>query len=268
MHECEDGMEVDGTSCEPANMNDNYDIDCGESESECADQHAVVAESVRGEGSSSSGPRPYSFAPVKACSGKYMALSTPTLSQGVLFALAEEEEDEGDDSDSSSSSSSSTTTSFNTSVNLMDGPINMPGCLCGRCLCMEKECENVCCLQENFDGVIFRNGFVPGPDSCVCTSVEIQRILDPIMLGLAWQRQQMLKGLKDQLSFRVIKNREYRHHAYVCYVQLVHGLIGKRHRKVIPSCVVNYIRQLWPDPNGRYVGFRAPEQVEAIQSIE
>ena len=78
MHECDDGMEVDGTSCEPANM-----IDRGESE--CADQHAVVAESVRGEGSSSSGPRPYSFAPVKACSGKYMALSTPTLSQGVYL---------------------------------------------------------------------------------------------------------------------------------------------------------------------------------------
>ena len=47
----------------------------------------------------------------------------------------------------------------------------------------------------------------------------------------------------------------YRHHAYVSYASYIHGLKGKRRRRVIPSCIVNFISKSWPDANAHYTGY-------------
>ena len=37
----------------------------------------------------------------------------------------------------------------------------------------------------------------------------------------------------------------------------MHGYLGRANRKVIPACVVSYIRNNWPDPNENFTGYRA-----------
>ena len=44
--------------------------------------------------------------------------------------------------------------------------------------------------------------------------------------------------------------------AYRQYTWFTHGLLGKRQRRVIPACVVNCIRQQYPEANEEtYTGF-------------
>lgn len=49
----------------------------------------------------------------------------------------------------------------------------------------------------------------------------------------------------------------YRHIAYRRFTRWVYGLLGKRIRKVIPSCAVVAIREAFPSEE--YCGFRYPQ---------
>lgn len=51
--------------------------------------------------------------------------------------------------------------------------------------------------------------------------------------------------------------RSYRYAAYRQFTWWSHGWLGKRVRRVIPSCSVNHIRQIYPEETGLYTGFQA-----------
>ena len=42
-----------------------------------------------------------------------------------------------------------------------------------------------------------------------------------------------------------------------------YGRLGRRHRKIIPSCVVSIIRKEFPEAVGNYTGFKDPSVTEA-----
>ena len=50
--------------------------------------------------------------------------------------------------------------------------------------------------------------------------------------------------------------RTWRVAAYRQFTWWAHGTLGKRRRRVIPSCVVKAIRAQFPEEDGLYVGFQ------------
>ncbi|XP_074626925.1 P2X purinoceptor 7-like [Acropora palmata] len=55
-----------------------------------------------------------------------------------------------------------------------------------------------------------------------------------------------------------MQNRNYRYAAYRQYVWWIYKRLGRKKRKVIPSCVVSAIRKEFPEADGNYTGFRDP----------
>ena len=47
-----------------------------------------------------------------------------------------------------------------------------------------------------------------------------------------------------------------RRQLYAIYVREVHGFLGRGIRVEIPVCVRNMIREIYPDPQGQYMGHR------------
>jgi hypothetical protein len=77
------------------------------------------------------------------------------------------------------------------------------------------------------------------------------------MVALSWYKQRRYLGYRgDHLLFENMSNKEYRHHAYRNYIEYMHGYLGRGRRKVIPACVVSFIRRKWPDPLGQYTGYK------------
>ena len=58
-----------------------------------------------------------------------------------------------------------------------------------------------------------------------------------------------------------IPNKTYRLAAYRQFTYWVHGHLGKHVRRVVPACVITKIRDRFPEPDGRYVGFLEAEGV-------
>lgn len=85
-------------------------------------------------------------------------------------------------------------------------------------------------------------------------------MLDTVSLQLLWYAQRQTLGFTgDSLLFECMDNSNYRYHAYRAYISFVHGYLGRRNRRIIPACVVSYIRTKWPDPEGTYVGYKDPD---------
>ncbi len=43
---------------------------------------------------------------------------------------------------------------------------------------------------------------------------------------------------------------------YGQYIRAEHGHLGRHNRRVVPICVRDYIRGLFPDPKGQFTGHR------------
>uniref|UniRef100_A0A672GRD5 P2X purinoreceptor 7 intracellular domain-containing protein n=1 Tax=Salarias fasciatus TaxID=181472 RepID=A0A672GRD5_SALFA len=126
-------------------------------------------------------------------------------------------------------------------------------CLCGCCLPMATERESVCC-KENGCSLYF---IIDLP--CITAHPNFQAVcINPDVLWAA------LVSLHDRFSTGLpnrsqITNRSYRYAAYRQFTWWMHGWLGKRVRRVIPSCSVNHIRQIYPEENRLYTGFQAPQ---------
>lgn len=64
----------------------------------------------------------------------------------------------------------------------------------------------------------------------------------------------------------VCSSRQYRLVAYRMVTEwaLKGEKLGKGHRRVLPSCVVDLIRTKYPSPNGQYQGFKESEEAELL----
>jgi hypothetical protein len=51
-------------------------------------------------------------------------------------------------------------------------------------------------------------------------------------------------------------NNIIRKKCYQVFIALHHGYLGRNKREKIPSCVTTAIRQVYPDCNGLYMGFK------------
>ena len=72
------------------------------------------------------------------------------------------------------------------------------------------------------------------------------------------------------LSFTAIHLfcRPNRHASYRAFTYMIHGVLGKGVRKVIPACSTTRIRQEFPEASGVYVGFRQGNDGEVLEVPE
>nr|XP_022341027.1 P2X purinoceptor 7-like [Crassostrea virginica] len=111
-------------------------------------------------------------------------------------------------------------------------------CVCGRCRDMPSVEERECCRQT--------------PENCISLQPDFDFIVtDPLVLLVARRyRQDVLAAGEDQDL-----NRSNRHAAYRQFILWRHGHLGAGNRRVIPSCCVWKIRDLYPDNFSQYRGF-------------
>jgi hypothetical protein len=62
----------------------------------------------------------------------------------------------------------------------------------------------------------------------------------------------------------LLTNKACRHAAYTMYTRTKFGHLGKANRVPLPSCVVNGVRDNFPDPKNNFVGFTLGRGVNPI----
>ncbi|XP_062395778.1 P2X purinoceptor 7-like [Sardina pilchardus] len=124
-------------------------------------------------------------------------------------------------------------------------------CTCGNCTTMPTEAENICCRE--IAKVLRRMGQVPVPMICMTEHPG----LEPVCLN-PYSLQNVYNIYK--YDFGPVRHRTeeegFRHLAYRSFVSWCWGYLGRSRRVVIPSCVVQRIRQKFQ--SGDYTGFRPP----------
>ncbi|XP_070385089.1 P2X purinoceptor 7-like [Dermacentor albipictus] len=122
---------------------------------------------------------------------------------------------------------------------------NVEWCTCGRCRPMETNRESVCCRE--ISEVAAR---LPEGDKCITDHPTfVHPCLNVHALEKVYDAQQR------QLS--AFAKGRYRYTAYRQFVRWIWIWLGRRNRRVLPSCVVSEIRNAFP--SARYAGFRYPE---------
>ncbi|XP_060882052.1 uncharacterized protein LOC132953700, partial [Metopolophium dirhodum] len=121
---------------------------------------------------------------------------------------------------------------------------------------MSNDLECMCCSEFDYVKQLLDS------KKCVTATASFEKIiLAEEILNIT--RQQMImktknKLKKKQLSALEVPNKTWR---YICYVQFTHWVnswtsLGKGVRVVIPACVINKIRNKYPEKDGLYVGFK------------
>lgn len=118
-------------------------------------------------------------------------------------------------------------------------------CKCERCHDEKRKIDQVCCCQLSIERE---------RTDCLCNEEEFKHIclykpyLEVILIGLSKTRGDYLE--------KTTSNRSYRFAAYSTFTWWAHGKLGRYNRKVIPSCIIWKIRELFPEEDGNYVNFQ------------
>ena len=113
---------------------------------------------------------------------------------------------------------------------------------------MENGFERVCCRGDAEQ--IIGNKF--GEEQCISHTVAFRDVcLNINVLEAAIGTWRTFTDEPLQIS-----NRSYRFIAYRQYISWIFGWLGKDIRKIIPSCVVQKIRQTFPAQDGVYIPFQ------------
>lgn len=141
-------------------------------------------------------------------------------------------------------------------------------CSCSNCETMPTRVESFCCQESEIVGVLRKEY------ECVTDNPRFcNEILDEERLQLyRYMYGQSItdKSARKRYYERELDNSVHRHLAYKTFVSLVMcgQPLGKWRRASLPSCVVNRIRQAFPDSHGRYVGFCYEEGNEGLSFQE
>ncbi|XP_041443287.1 P2X purinoceptor 7-like isoform X2 [Xenopus laevis] len=125
---------------------------------------------------------------------------------------------------------------------------NTNWCLCGHCKPMPSIMESICCHDEP---AIYAN--LPTEDGCIIHGDKFKtEFLVKERADWAYKitNFKLQKQPKEDKYMRGLRQATYR-----SFSVWIYGYLGTGVRKVIPSCAVHAIRDAYPDPNGKYVGF-------------
>lgn len=129
---------------------------------------------------------------------------------------------------------------------------------CNNCIVMDDDMQSKCCQEDDMVSS------TRGDDDCVAMKASFERaVLNEEMILM--YRHDILLHSKNDLEKKRAKddsNINKRFLAYKTYIKWINAghKIGYKNRVVIPSCVVNAIRQTWPEENDMYIGFKAPKE--------
>lgn len=133
---------------------------------------------------------------------------------------------------------------------------NKNWCTCGGCQVMPTPEENLCCREQSLVKVLIDNCY---DISCITEHPKFERtILDQHSLNiLRYTLSMREKNVTERKKYDNDCNRLWRHLAYRQFCLWINSWnsMRKYQRLVLPSCVVNTIRDLYPEDNGLYVGF-------------
>ena len=122
-------------------------------------------------------------------------------------------------------------------------------CSCSNCKIEEREIDCLCCqevaaLNEKIDKF---------GTKCITKAEEFQTLcLNEAVL------ENVLIGLHDSRGDPIEKkttNRSYRYAGYKQFTWWVYKSLGRGNRRVIPSCILWEIRNMYPDPNNHYISY-------------
>lgn len=116
--------------------------------------------------------------------------------------------------------------------------------------------ESVCCKESEY---MYK---LRGGAECIkyhtsfegtMLNIDTSQTARLIMLSQRVEPQYVIDNVQET------NNRTYRIVAYRQFVSWVNAWtsLGKSQRKVIPSCIINEIRERYPEQGGHYVGFKA-----------
>ncbi|XP_077305020.1 P2X purinoceptor 7-like [Lithobates pipiens] len=134
---------------------------------------------------------------------------------------------------------------------------NTHWCLCECCLAMATQIESICCreIQEV-------EGCIPEGNKCITNAdMFISQIATAEHVRLTF----MTMHLDDLPVVDANNNRRLRKTAYRTFFAWIYGFLGKGNRRVIPSCAVEVVREVFPDPMGSYVGLLYSDDYDASE---
>lgn len=95
-----------------------------------------------------------------------------------------------------------------------------------------------------------------GSSNCVSVTERVAKLLDPDVLEI-----QIGLRYRDRENNSEKKPENYRFVAYRNLFILTYGRTrAKEERKPLPSCLVMRVRNLFPDPNNEYTGFKSKKK--------
>ena len=124
-------------------------------------------------------------------------------------------------------------------------------CTCEKCRSMSTYEESLCC-REDVPDYMFQ------VVKCITQHEDFATVcLNNAVLKTTLSMLNNLRG--DKLSYN---NDSFRYAAYRQFTWWVHNRLGKGVRRVIPSCAIWAIRDLYPDDNDSYIPFREATEEE------
>ena len=141
-------------------------------------------------------------------------------------------------------------------------------CTCGNCDRMASRKESLCCKDDQFSDVFSRTSKRRTIDGngelvitshalnglCLTKSPTIKNIVEDEDLILTFLAEVSISCLRG-LPKTPVSNREFRYGAYRSITRYLHGILGKRNRKILPACIIKMVRQRYPENSNNYVGY-------------
>jgi hypothetical protein len=133
-------------------------------------------------------------------------------------------------------------------------------CKCTCCAPLLDPIENVCCHDDDSS-----KSWLDETVTCI-TNHEGFKVTVLNEHSLNMTRGHLMQIIKDPSKISKFKSDApdtYRHLSYINFRSWVsYGRkLGFGNRVVTPACVVREIRERWPEPSGRYTGFRPSQNM-------
>ncbi|XP_064643604.1 P2X purinoceptor 7-like [Lineus longissimus] len=139
-------------------------------------------------------------------------------------------------------------------------------CKCTHCDIMATHIECMCCHDQDVVAAKFED---PDSGDVLMECITDHQDFVPVCLNRAVIETTMARlhhAYIERRDDNTPTNKCPRHGAYRQMIFWAHGFLGRKVRRVIPSCVVKRIREVFPAADGQYVGFLEANMDDLDQS--